>query len=103
MLQSKRRRAPRAQTCKTGRIAASGKPAVHFCVILNLSETGACLRPADPAAVPEYFDLLVDGAAEPSRRCRVIWRKETRLGVEFQSVQEPLHYSAAQGGPWNPL
>ena len=51
------------------------------CVVRNLSQTGAALEVHDP--VPGTFELVFDG--DQSRRsCRVVWRRETRIGVQFQ-------------------
>jgi hypothetical protein len=52
------------------------------CIVCNLSETGAQLDTRGYA--PNVFDLVVEG--DPWRRsCVVIWRKENRVGVKFQT------------------
>jgi len=53
------------------------------CVILNISEGGAKLRPADMPACPNRFALQLDG--NRSRDCEVVWRKQDFLGVRFVS------------------
>jgi len=52
------------------------------CTIRDISEDGACLRVASALGIPDVFELVLD---ERTRRpCRVVWRKETQIGVEFQ-------------------
>jgi PilZ domain-containing protein len=78
------RAAPRHKTYKAARIAFAGKRAVIGCLVRNLSLTGACLGVDSPVGIPHAFNLVFD-CGEPSRLCQVIWRKEKRIGVEFQS------------------
>jgi PilZ domain len=52
------------------------------CTVRNLSDAGAALDVTSPVGIPEQFTLVVqaDGAHLP---CRVVWRKEKRIGVKF--------------------
>jgi len=43
---------------------------------------GAALQVSNPAAVPDTFQLLIKPELK-KRNCRVAWRSEDRLGVEF--------------------
>jgi hypothetical protein len=68
----------------------AGKPAqISFgptkipCTVANLSLIGACLQLSDPQAVPDHFDLVF--STETAQRCRVVWRSDKELGVEFVS------------------
>jgi hypothetical protein len=55
------------------------------CTVRNLSENGATLDVVSPLGIPERFTLHVKG--DDVRHCRLVWRKETRIGVEFdQSI-----------------
>ena len=76
-----RRIAPRIRTLKGAKILwANGVPV--SCVVRNISETGASLETHAPV-LRNTFDLIFD--LDHSRRtCRVVWRKEPRLGVKFQ-------------------
>ena len=49
--------------------------------ILNVSDTGAMLRPADIAVCPEKFALKP--RADSPRNCEVVWRKGEILGVRY--------------------
>ena len=53
------------------------------CLVRDLSITGACLGIESPIGIPDSFNLVFD-SGEPSRRCRVIWRTEKRIGIDFQ-------------------
>ena len=72
----------RRRTLKGARIAFQGDQATIQCVVRNLSDEGACLALESPAGIPDMFHLIFDGQ-EPDRRCRVIWRRHDRVGVEF--------------------
>ena len=75
-----RRMSPRINTLKGGQIVwPNGVPVK--CIIRNLSRTGAKLEVSSP--VPHTFELVFDD--DQSRRsCRVVWQKETQMGVNFQ-------------------
>ena len=52
------------------------------CSIRNLSKAGAALDVASPVGIPETFTLII--ASDGSRlACRIIYRKERRIGVAF--------------------
>jgi hypothetical protein len=53
------------------------------CQVLDISETGALLRPLDLALCPNKFVLRP--RFDPPRECEVIWRKGDVLGVSFVS------------------
>jgi len=76
------RRAPdgvRIKTLKGAQIIwLTGAPVK--CVVRNLSQTGAKIEVRDP--VPETFELVFDGD-ENRHPCRVVWRKEFQIGVQF--------------------
>jgi PilZ domain len=77
------RKAPRHRTYKAAHIAFVGRAATIDCVVRNLSDTGAILEVASPIGIPDAFDLVFKGD-DPARPCRVTWRKETKIGVEFR-------------------
>lgn len=77
-----RRQAQRSRTLKSGKIVVQPYASVFNCTVRNLSSKGALLIVASLAAIPERFDLVLETTGE-HRPCRVIWRGEDRLGVEF--------------------
>ena len=50
------------------------------CTVRNMSATGAALDVTSPLGIPAQFTLVTDGSHTP---CRVVWRKEKRIGVTF--------------------
>jgi len=51
------------------------------CQILNVSDTGALLIPADIILCPKEFALKPDVGEQ--RYCEVVWRKGTQVAVRF--------------------
>jgi hypothetical protein len=72
--------APRHRVMKPAQIEHGGDKIA--CTIRDLSITGAAVEVSDTTAVPAKFTLVVseDGLKLP---CRVVWRKDFRIGVTF--------------------
>ena len=75
------RNAPRSRTLKAGTIEFGGG-AIN-CIVRNVSETGAALEVESPLGIPEEIVLVVP-VDRLKRLCRIVWRKEKRIGVEFK-------------------
>ncbi len=73
-----RRRVLKSATIEFDRSAFS-------CAVRNLSESGASLDVPSSVGIPHEFQLIIQ-ADQVTRNCRVIWRKENRIGVTFQEV-----------------
>ena len=73
-------RAPRRRMFKAGTIEFGGGGI--DCTVRNISETGAALEVNTPLFIPDRFTLFVP-TEQLKRRCRVVWRKEKRIGVMF--------------------
>ena len=78
---NEKRIAPRRRVLKAGLINFDG--AAIPCTIRNLSATGAALDVETPLSVPDCFKLVVDGESL-DQPCRVVWRKDRRIGVAFE-------------------
>lgn len=76
-----KRTSPRQRMLKTGAIEFGGGSI--DCTVRNVSTTGALLEIASPLGIPERFTLLfkLDRTRRP---CRVVWRREQRMGVLFE-------------------
>ena len=83
MVDDEHRIAPRRRLLKAGRISFGGGAAID-CTIRNLSETGAALEVTSPVGIPERFMLVIE-ADHSHVPCRVVWRKERRIGVHFEA------------------
>jgi PilZ domain-containing protein len=76
------RAAPRQRVLKSGVIEFNG--GTIDCVVRNLSQTGAALEVASPVGIPPEFNLLMSGD-RAHQHCKVVWRKDKRIGVRFGS------------------
>lgn len=72
--------ASRRRVLKAGSIEFGGGE--FECTIRNVSETGAALEVMTPLYIPDRFTLVVQ-SEQSKRACRVIWRKQRRIGVTF--------------------
>lgn len=54
------------------------------CVIADISASGARLTVDDVRLVPDEFVLAL--STELMRKCRVMWRRKTQVGVKFVVV-----------------
>jgi hypothetical protein len=75
-----RRQGARPQVFKSAFIVIADKAPKLECAVRNLSEAGAELEVATTFGLPQDFDVVIDGA---SRRCRSMWRTDTKIGVRF--------------------
>ena len=76
-----RRGGLRGSMIKAGQILYDSGVPIMDCVVLNVSETGAALQPADATRCPATFTLKLHGRR--GYRCEVCWRYRTKLGVRF--------------------
>jgi hypothetical protein len=79
-----RRRVSRSRTLKSGKILVRPHTSLVDCTVRNLSSNGALLIVPTLAAIPDRFELILE-SKRTHHQCRVIWRGENRLGVEFAS------------------
>jgi PilZ domain len=75
-----RRAVRRRRVLKTATIEFDRR--AYSCAVRNLSEAGAALDIPFALAIPHEFTLVME-TDQVSRHCRVIWRKENRLGIAF--------------------
>jgi hypothetical protein len=93
-VQPERRKVPRHRTLKAGLISFN-RAATIECQVRNLSPVGACLDVSSQIGIPDEFTLVVDHE-RLKKKCRVIWRKPTRLGVEFEAEKLTSGPAAAE-------
>ncbi len=78
-----RRKTPRRPVRKSAAIMLSGGRKL-VCTMRDVSKAGAGLEVARDASVPGVFKMMVE-MESTQRRCRIIWRAETRMGVVFDA------------------
>ena len=74
---------PRTRVSKNAKIISTKHARMVDCTITNVTSRGASLDTAGLIEVPNSFDLTLDGG-RTLRACRVIWRRNERLGVVFK-------------------
>jgi hypothetical protein len=78
---AEKRRAARRNTKRAAKITFASQ---HLtCTVRSLSKTGAAIEATNLAAIPDSFNLLME-MESTARRCAVVWRKPTQIGVEFR-------------------
>jgi hypothetical protein len=77
-----RRKELRHRALKSARIVYNNRFSALDCTVRNLSPHGAMLMVAGPHGIPDAFKLELDAGTQ-ILDCKVIWRQERRLGVEF--------------------
>ena len=58
---------------------------VRSCSVSDASEGGARIQIQDPADVPDRFVLSLSRRGPPCRKCQVVWRTDSALGVRWES------------------
>jgi PilZ domain len=76
-----RRKDIRRRTLKAAKIMIDGKSVID-CTVRNLTDTGASLEVGTPVGIPDTFELSIP-VDNLKRKCRVTWRQERKIGVQF--------------------
>ena len=76
-----RRKVTRTRVLKRAKMLL-GNFSVVDCVARDLTNSGAGLQIPSANELPESLDLTLDDGRS-IRRCRLVWRKLNRAGVEF--------------------
>ena len=82
-----KRKSVRRPLSYPGRIDIGDGSPPRECVLNDVSEEGAQIAVAAPQELPENFTLILGFDGTARRRCRVMWRSETRIGVGF--IRDP--------------
>jgi hypothetical protein len=77
-----RRKVPRTQIAKGAKIASTEEAGVYPCTVIDLTNLGAGIRMFEPALLPTHLELSFDDFRS-TRNCRIIWRRNDRIGVVF--------------------
>ena len=77
-----RRLAERHKTYKGAQLVCGTRPPIIGCIVRNLSPTGACLEVDKTIRISNSLNLVFDCDGS-MRACRIVWRTEQRMGVQF--------------------
>jgi PilZ domain-containing protein len=78
------RRNPRKHVNFIGAIVLGDGTTPQRCKILDMSKGGAWLAVLDGKKLPSKFTLLLAMNGSVSRECKVAWRKDKEIGVQFR-------------------
>jgi hypothetical protein len=66
---------------------------ITACTVLNVSPTGAYMKPDVTSAMPEHFAVIFAAVEQRRARCRLVWKAAAGIGVAFEanpfSAQRP--------------
>ena len=80
---NERRISRRNRILRNAAIILSDRGTLLQCTLLDLSRSGARLSLASTYKIAEAFELTLDNA-RTRRKCRVMWRTSTQLGITFE-------------------
>jgi len=80
-----KREVPRHKCFLRAFVYFEGRSTAVDCVVRDISSLGARLAFVSTAYIPDTFELTFD-SAHTLRPCRVAWRTDTQIGVEFQGT-----------------
>lgn len=88
-------RAYRRRTYKSALVYNDGCGGARPCILKNISETGALLHIEDINGLPSSFKVAVE-LDDFEVDAKWIWRKDVRLGVQFQGPLQIYHSNRKQ-------
>src|SRR5579875_3801762 len=74
-------RPERRRALKSARILFNDGHCSMSCHVLDTSETGALIMPADILSCPDHF--ILEPLSGPPRACELVWRKGTKAGIRY--------------------
>ena len=77
------RKNQRALVRRCGWYVGSVGQQLRECTVWDESENGARLVVDAPETFPDLFHIYMTLNFSSRRRCRVVWRSKTQIGVEF--------------------
>ena len=86
----KRRKSQRRPFAYPAELRFENELPAASCLIVDMSETGAQLEAPPETNIHDEFILLIGAHTSVRRRCQVIWRSNSRIGVRFVNEPETL-------------
>src|SRR6185503_5629250 len=83
MSQAEKRKNARRTISYPAMIDIGDNSPLRDCSFCDASQEGAQLLVADPDSLPDEFVLVLSAGGSARRNCRVKWRRDQQVGVEF--------------------
>lgn len=80
----KDQRKSRRRTVRYAAWLALAPGELHGCALSDISNTGARIDVEEPDKLPNEFALWLASNGSAQRRCQVVWRTGTQVGVRFE-------------------
>jgi hypothetical protein len=82
-MRRERRQNIRVEWHSPGKIQDPDGDLLSHCIIKDLSNGGAKITSVDVRKIPDEFMLRIARGAVGLRKCHVLWKSATTIGVEF--------------------
>src|SRR5262249_20286073 len=69
------------------------------CTLVDLTDEGAKLVIGDISHLTDHFRLYVTRRRHLSQRCRIVWRRDHQVGVEFEGRDIPVQEAIGLENP----
>jgi hypothetical protein len=96
-IMKERRQSKRYKVNRLARIQARADARPCDCLLVDISDAGVRLH-AEGAEVPDDFFVLISGAKDERRACRVVWRFGSEIGARFTDKVYGFSWRVAQAG-----
>ena len=83
----------------TARILGLDGEAICDCALVDISQGGARIAVLTSEIVPDEFLLSLSRNSNVSRRCKVVWRKDEDIGVNFLKTVDTTAATRAGNRP----
>jgi hypothetical protein len=87
----RKRQVPRVKLNVPAWIEVGNSALLERCTLIDLSEKGARLVVGDISHLTDHFCLYLTRAGHVPQRCRILWRRDHQVGVEFDSHETSAH------------
>ena len=85
---------PRKEVYISGAIDLGDGSQLRPCKIADVSKGGARLIVLDPWSIPDKFSLLLAQNGSVQRRCKVAWRSDREMGVQYLSATSDCEHES---------
>lgn len=82
-MSEEKRKKPRRPLRYPGTIDTEGELSRRPCSVDDVSETGARITTEHSFDTPDICTLYLSADRSVARQCKVVWRSEKQIGVEF--------------------